>query len=171
MENKMSVQTYRITRPGALHARIEWPDGEPVKGPRFEMNSNFQFIPIKRNGKDFETILYGTRPGFRNEIKLTKEDAAKLHHLNLVPVFGPASAGTPSPRISDPPEGKYNIPANWKMESHLNKSTWACKILGERFRVMTVRESDGIIEGYLSHAAEHTDSRTGPTSHQPAGNP
>jgi len=90
----MSVQTYKITRKGAQHVRFEWPNGEPVRGRRFTMNSANQFVPLVNKDKGGEPVrvVYGARradaPYIRDEIRLTAAGAQALKHMGLVPIIG-----------------------------------------------------------------------------------
>jgi len=106
----MSVQTYKITRKGAQHVRFEWPNGEPVKGRRFTMNSANQFVPLVNKDKGGEPVrvVYGFKrpdaPYIRDEIRLTAAGAQALKHMGLVPIVGTASESEPGKRRGRPPK-------------------------------------------------------------------
>ncbi len=94
----MSTQLYRIKRTGAQHVRWEWPNGEPVKGPRTELRGDGRFVPIKKHGGPAQKVVYGAHRvdrntglpvvGVRSHIKLTPEGAKALAHMDLEPIVG-----------------------------------------------------------------------------------
>lgn len=68
-----SVYTYQLTAKGGSHSRLEYSDGEPIRG--------------KRNRTRPYACVHYTTMG-RNSIRLTEVEAAKLTHLKLVRILG-----------------------------------------------------------------------------------
>lgn len=123
------MQKYKITKPGAKHARAEGmaEEGRP------------------------EVVIYGypdhqSPMSVVGEIVMTDEDFTKYQRvLGLVPLIGTRVGGTPAPVVSAVRDVK--IPADWTTLGTETRRALASQITGHE--VKRTKEADKIIEGYL----------------------
>jgi hypothetical protein len=162
--------------------RWEWPNGEPVKGPRTKFEGG-RHVPIEKHGGPAQQVTYGAPRldrvtgvqilGIRSTIKLTPEGAAALKdHLDLE-LASPAEVKQPEGKTepkagADPkahdsegdkggePDPKAKVPEDWRELSESRQRGLAAKISGQPKDDIAAAQAVAIIEAHLAAGGSNT---------------